>query len=378
MQAINVNKQPAADNAQYRFDYLPLYEDTDLFRYISIYQVGDLCTKPGFRIGHHVQHYHEISYVESGSGHFCINGQWLPVKAGDLVIVRSGDTHDGVADEGVSMRIFYLVFKIQDNARAIAPYSDILSLYESGIGARRICHGHREIVPFFDGLFNEIARRESFYGSFMEAYALQLLLAICRAFADSNLNSSGDCTADAKELMVHEIIRYIDANIENIDNLCDLTKVFKYSYSYLSHIFRNKMDMSLFQYYDKKRFDWASALLQEGRLSITEVADKLGYQSLPAFSKAFSKRFGISPSEYALMSQSAGGYAPIYEQGKMLIMASQSGSNITSFVQGNLFFCAGLCIERISNCKPQIQPQNSQSVHRVGHSYEDPYDSEYV
>ena len=57
--------------------------------------------------------------------------QWLPVKAGDLVIVRSGDTHDGVADEGVSMRIFYLVFKIQDNARAIAPYSDILSLYES-------------------------------------------------------------------------------------------------------------------------------------------------------------------------------------------------------------------------------------------------------
>ena len=76
----------------------------------------------------------------------------------------------------------------------------------------------------FDGLFNEIARRESFYGSFMEAYALQLLLAICRAFADSNLNSSGDCTADAKELMVHEIIRYIDANIENIDNLCDLTR----------------------------------------------------------------------------------------------------------------------------------------------------------
>ena len=135
---------------------------------------------------------------------------------------------------------------------------------------------------------------------------MQLLLAICRAFADSNLNSSGDCTADAKELMVHEIIRYIDANIENIDNLCDLTKVFKYSYSYLSHIFRNKMDMSLFQYYDKKRFDWASALLQEGRLSITEVADKLGYQSLPAFSKAFSKRFGISPSEYALMSQRQG------------------------------------------------------------------------
>ena len=147
-------------------------------------------------------------YKRQGSGHFCINGQWLPVKAGDLVIVRSGDTHDGVADEGVSMRIFYLVFKIQDNARAIAPYSDILSLYESGIGARRICHGHREIVPFFDGLFNEIARRESFYGSFMEAYALQLLLAICRACADSNLNSSGDCTADAKELMVHDIIPF--------------------------------------------------------------------------------------------------------------------------------------------------------------------------
>ena len=45
-------------DTQYRFDYLPLYENNDIFKSIALYQTGDLCSMAGFRIGQHVQHYH--------------------------------------------------------------------------------------------------------------------------------------------------------------------------------------------------------------------------------------------------------------------------------------------------------------------------------
>jgi len=42
----------------------------------------------------------------------------------------------------------------------------------------------------------------------------------------------------------------------------------------------------------------AQSLLQNEDLTITEIADRLGYQSIAYFSRAFKRSHGISPSEY--------------------------------------------------------------------------------
>ena len=38
-------------DTRYRFDYLPFYEDGDLFESVVLYQVGDMATKSGYRMG---------------------------------------------------------------------------------------------------------------------------------------------------------------------------------------------------------------------------------------------------------------------------------------------------------------------------------------
>lgn len=45
------------------------------------------------------------------------------------------------------------------------------------------------------------------------------------------------------------------------------------------------------------RFKMASTLIQEGNLSLTEIADKTGFNSYSYFSKAFKQHFGISPKD---------------------------------------------------------------------------------
>jgi len=45
----------------------------------------------------------------------------------------------------------------------------------------------------------------------------------------------------------------------------------------------------------------AAALLGEGGLTVAEIAERVGYESLPAFSKAFKRRTGgvLHPGEGA-------------------------------------------------------------------------------
>lgn len=46
------------------------------------------------------------------------------------------------------------------------------------------------------------------------------------------------------------------------------------------------------------RMEQAARLLSEQKVNITQVAYSVGYASLPYFSTAFKKHFGIPPTEY--------------------------------------------------------------------------------
>lgn len=66
-----------------------------------------------------------------------------------------------------------------------------------------------------------------------------------------------------------------------------------------SHFFRSfKMQygISPYQYISQKRLKHASALLRGNNHSVTEVAHECGFQDLAAFSKAFRKSYGASPT----------------------------------------------------------------------------------
>ena len=46
------------------------------------------------------------------------------------------------------------------------------------------------------------------------------------------------------------------------------------------------------------RLHRAAALLQEGKLSVNEIAERTGFSSPSYFTKCFKKEFGVLPSEY--------------------------------------------------------------------------------
>jgi AraC-like DNA-binding protein len=64
-------------------------------------------------------------------------------------------------------------------------------------------------------------------------------------------------------------------------------------------------------YLTRWRMHLASGLLRDGRLPVREVAERVGYTSTAAFSKAFKRRFGAAPGLYAHRQAPGGGKQPV-------------------------------------------------------------------
>lgn len=62
--------------------------------------------------------------------------------------------------------------------------------------------------------------------------------------------------------------------------------------------FRNTMGMSPMEFTARLRMDTAARLLRKPDLSVGEIAHRCGYESLPAFSRAFSRIVGHSPKAW--------------------------------------------------------------------------------
>jgi|GEM_PF-813397 len=68
------------------------------------------------------------------------------------------------------------------------------------------------------------------------------------------------------------------------------------SVSKLKIAFRSEMGVSVYRHYLNLRLDHARALLNTNRYNVSEVAYRIGYNSVSKFSKMFVERHGILPS----------------------------------------------------------------------------------
>ncbi len=88
---------------------------------------------------------------------------------------------------------------------------------------------------------------------------------------------------------------YLDQYFHQTVSLAKLAGIANLSPRQLSELFRRQLGMTPQQYLTEKRMQQAWQWLEAGELSVQQVADRVGYRSLSAFSDRFRKHFGHSP-----------------------------------------------------------------------------------
>ena len=98
---------------------------------------------------------------------------------------------------------------------------------------------------------------------------------------------------------VSECIELIHQNITARISLPELASQLNLSPSYLSSLFKHKVGRSISEYVRLVRLEKVKDMIAEGRYSIAQISDILGYCSPTYLSTEFKREFQMSPKEYA-------------------------------------------------------------------------------
>jgi len=96
--------------------------------------------------------------------------------------------------------------------------------------------------------------------------------------------------------LAHRARALLEENLFGKISMSEIAKQCHASESTVARALLREVGVPPAQYMRERRLDEARWMLESGRFSVSEVAGRVGYNALPAFTSAFRKRFGVPPS----------------------------------------------------------------------------------
>lgn len=124
--------------------------------------------------------------------------------------------------------------------------------------------------------------------------ALLLLLSIETLVDSSEAPNQKGLSDHARTLIYH----YVSDHIAEHPTTAALARLVRLSPGYFTRIFRATYGMSTRRWLLQQRMNHAALRLKQSQLTVSEIAEQLGYHSVFLFSRQFKQAFGCSPRSY--------------------------------------------------------------------------------
>ena len=238
---------------------------------------------------HSVPHTHnhmELFFIVGGKGQFLIEDQLYPVGINHLVIINPNIVHTEVSLNAQPLE--YIVLGIEGIQLAGSDVSDrqfsILDHYESV-----------EISGCLRNILREMEQKNTGYEDVCQAYMEILIIRLMRSTA---LAVPAEAQTVSANRQCAAVRRYIDLHFKEPLTLEQLAEEGHMNKFYLSHAFKREYGVSPINYLIAKRIEESKYLLAETDLSMSQIAQLLGFSSLSYFSQVFQRTQAVSPKEY--------------------------------------------------------------------------------
>lgn len=144
------------------------------------------------------------------------------------------------------------------------------------------------ILKIFKNNYKSDARK-----MFLHSQVLELL---SHFFAFLNNPNPPKINLEDQEKM-QQVKEIISNNMSHPPALSELSKMIGVNNTKLKRNFKELFGVTVYSYLQHERLTKAYELLSQGEQNVQEVAWYVGYESLSSFSNAFTKKFGMRPSE---------------------------------------------------------------------------------
>ena len=263
--------------------------------------------RPNFECGMHMQEFFEINIITRGNGIHYIEDNYIQTQIGDVFIippkVKHGFKNNGgldvfhvlISDRFINKNMsdlqlipsYFVLFAAEPLMRGKA--DNVLHLrltdtqFESLNELLNIALGCRNQLDPFDCLSRK-------------GFVLLLISFLCRVYSE---NSDSDLTGKNKaDESFLKAISYIHEHYFEKISVDTLAKTANLSRSTFLRKFNDVCKTSPSEYVINRRIQAAEYMLLNTSDSILNIAFKCGFYDAAHFSRIFTKKNGISPSEY--------------------------------------------------------------------------------
>lgn len=249
----------------------------------------------------HMHDEYEIYYLIDGERYYFIENQIYHVKKGDLVFIGRNQIHKTV-QYGDSSHERITVMLQEDYLERFLSLTGELSaseFFRKNQGVISLTLSERNLVlSLLNDIFSEMGNKSPGY-HLMIMTKLANLFVFCQRLR----NHGTDCRPDTlSSSVVHrkvsQVASYISDHYAEASSLETVADHFYMSKNYLSRIFKQVTGYTVNEYINANRIFHAKKLLKESDMSITRIAEAVGYESITYFEKVFRSQTSMSPLKY--------------------------------------------------------------------------------
>lgn len=98
--------------------------------------------------------------------------------------------------------------------------------------------------------------------------------------------------------LIENIKNYLQAYLEYDISVSHITDIFHYNQQYLGRLFKKETGLSIREYILQQRIERAQLLLENSGETVSEIASRVGFNSVNYFNRHFKNKYGMSPTQY--------------------------------------------------------------------------------
>lgn len=244
----------------------------------------------------HVHNACEIIFVEEGGGVYHINGEPYMIEERSVLIIGGTDPHS---------RIFTKTPCIRYGLTILPSFLHMLPIINSYMNVFRTPSPKdaEKLVSIDEDIFQRLIQLVLLLheetqdngdgrGDMVYALLLEMTIILKRLLFLEKQEVSGTYK------MMSDIKNYIDLHYAEELSLKELSSSFYLQPNTISKNFGKIFGKNVNNYINSVRVANAVRFLEEEEISITELADRVGYSSVNTFLRQFREKMGVSPLQY--------------------------------------------------------------------------------
>lgn len=249
----------------------------------------------------HQHPFYEIFFFISGNVNYIIEGRSYKLRPGDILLTSNADIHRPEVRPGRPYEriVIWLADDFFDHLKRFSGEDFTACFTDAALKDYRLIRPDDGTLIRLRQLCEQMsdAKFSKKLGSaaLTQAYLIEFLVRVCRAYYDTPESVKNDITEDEK---VNQVIGYINENLADSLSLDNLAGRFYISKFYLSRRFKQFTGLTIYQYIMKKRLITARNMLRAGN-PVTVSYLQCGFNDYSNFLKAFKREFGENPSFYS-------------------------------------------------------------------------------